>query len=104
MALVLWGAALPYLLALAAARRLSPSWGTAVSAATAFFGAVDVAVRMQAFFFPSERSGGAMGLWLPLSAVVAIPALAVLLHTAVGVFARGAAADHARRGDAPASR
>lgn len=83
MALVLWGAAGPYLLALAAVRRLRPAWSHAVAIGTALFGVIDVPVRMQAFYFPTDRSGGAMALWLPVSSLVLIPLFAALAHLAL---------------------
>ncbi len=86
--LVLMGTVLPYLLAFAAMRRLPPRWGLAVGIAAALFGAVDVSVRMQAFFFPTDRINGGMALWLPLSALVMIPCGAVLAHVTIGALSR----------------
>ncbi len=86
--LVMFGSAAPYLLATASMRRVGDTWAQAIGVATMMFGAVDVSVRMQAFFFPTERSGGGMALWLPISAIALIPLFAVILHTALGVFTR----------------
>src|SRR5262245_7393248 len=56
----------PYLGALAAMRRLPARWALAVGLAACMFGAVDVAVRTQAFNFPTVQSNGSMALWLPI--------------------------------------
>lgn len=83
MALVLLGAVLPYYAALGAARRLSGRWGTAIASAACAFGALDVLVRMQAFYFPTDRSAGGMALWLPLSSLLVLPILSVLFYQAL---------------------
>jgi hypothetical protein len=86
LGVVLLGSVLPYLVALAVMSRLQPAWSAAVGLAAVVFGALDGVMRVQAFFFPTERSGGGMALWLPLSSFVIIPALAGILRTMAGVF------------------
>lgn len=86
--LVLVGTVAPYLTGFAAARRVSAKWGLAIVTATAIYGAMDASVRMQAFFFPTERSGGGMALWLPISAVGLIPLFGVIAHLVIGAAAR----------------
>jgi len=88
IAMVLLGAAAPYLIAMATMRRVAEPWGLAIGLATILFGVADNAVRTQAFFFPTERSGGGMALWLPIYSLGLIPLFAVILHTAIGVIAR----------------
>lgn len=83
IAAVMVASVAPYLGALAAMRRLPLRWGLAVGIAACVFGAVDVAVRTQAFNFPTERSDGSMALWLPIYSLVAIPVMAVLSYAAV---------------------
>jgi hypothetical protein len=78
--LVMAGTVAPYWCALGAMKRASGEWRSAIGLAAALFGAVDVAVRLQAFFFPTERSNGAMALWLPLAAVVVVPTMSVLFY------------------------
>ncbi len=73
---------------MAAMRRVGQRWGLAIGLATLIFGVVDVAVRMQAFFFPTETSGGEMAFWLPIYSLGLIPLVALVLHTILGVAAR----------------
>jgi hypothetical protein len=82
----------PYLGAIAVMRRVPPRWAQAVGTSTCLFGLADVAVRMQAFNFPTENSDGRMALWLPLSALAAIPLLTVVCYAGVAAFSRGGAA------------
>jgi hypothetical protein len=91
VALVLAGAAAPYLIALAVIRRLRPLAARSAGMATLVFGIADALVRTQAFFFPSERSGGSMALWLPVYGLCLIPVMAVIVHTFVTVFQRAKA-------------
>jgi|CXWL01.1.fsa_nt_gi hypothetical protein len=94
--LVLMGAAAPYLVAMSTMRRVGERWRLAIGLATILFGAVDAAARTQAFFFPTDRIGGGMALWLPIYAVGLIPLFAVILHTAIGVFTRERVQDEGR--------
>jgi hypothetical protein len=84
--LVLLGTAAPYLMALAVARRTRERWALAITIAVCVLGVVDVAWRVQAFFFPTDTSHASMGLWLPLSSVWAIPLAAVIAHTFLNAF------------------
>ncbi len=93
LALVLCGTIAPYWLGLRAMSRW-PGWAVAIGVGTTLFGAVDVAIRMQAFYFPTIRSDGAMALWLPLASLGLIPGAAVIAHTIVGAFTREAAQKH----------
>lgn len=86
IALVLWATALPYLVALSAIRRMGDRWALAVGVATCTFGAVDVAVRMRAFYFASATFDGGMAFWLPIYGALGIPALAVITHTFLTAF------------------
>src|SRR5688572_20768401 len=81
IALILLGAAAPYLAGMTAMKRLSARWSRAIGIALCLFGAVDVTWRMQAFFFPTGGSDGAMALWLPIGGMGAIPLTAVIAHT-----------------------
>lgn len=90
-ALVLAITAAPYLGVVAAMRRLSPRWAVAVGTAASLFGAADAALRMQALYFPTSTSDGAIAIWLPVSSLIAIPALAVVSYGGL------AALDRARR-------
>jgi len=83
---VLLGSILPYLVALGVMYRVQPSWGVAVGLAAVGFGVLDAVVRVQAFYFPTEASGGGMALWLPLSSLVIIPVLAAIVRTMAAVF------------------
>ncbi len=102
--LVLMGTAGPYLLAMALMRRVTPPWATAIGIGAAVFGAIDVAIRMQAFFFPTERSGGGMALWLPIYSLGLIPLFAIIAHTMLGVAARNASVHETRAGNDPGPR
>jgi hypothetical protein len=86
--LVTMGTVAPYLIAGALMRRLGARWARAVGAATVTFGIIDTTVRTQAFFFPTDRSNGAMALWLPIYALGLIPFFALLAHTIIGVATR----------------
>jgi hypothetical protein len=85
IAVVVAGSAAPYFLALKAMARLKPRRAWATGVATTIFGVLDTSVRTQAFFFPTERSGGGMALWLPLYAILLIPLLSVIVHTGAQV-------------------
>ena len=87
----------PYLLSLAAMKRLPERWGLAVGAGACAFGAADVLWRMQAFNFPTENSGAEMALWLPIYAAAAIPLLTVVSYAAIAAFSRGANAGESRQ-------
>jgi hypothetical protein len=78
----------PYLLSLAAMRRLPRRWGLALGTAACLFGVADVAVRMQAFNFPTPRSDAGMAFWLPVFSVVAIPLLAGASYLVLAAAAR----------------
>lgn len=80
IALILVAAAAPYLLALAAMRRLPPRWGLAVAIATCLFGIADAAYRMQAFYFPNSPADGAMAIYMPLYSLAVIPVLALVSY------------------------
>ena len=84
--LILLGAALPYLLALAAMRRLPPRWARAAGVVTLLGGVIDAAWRVQAFFYPTPASNRAMAFWLPIYGVLAIPFFTVLAHTFMTAF------------------
>ena len=88
VAAVLAGCIAPYVGVRAAMHRLPARWALAVGVAGLVYGAVDVAVRTQAFNFPTERSDGAMALWLPLYSVAAIPVVTVLGYAAVTALYR----------------
>ena len=85
--LILLGTAAPYLISLAVMRRVPARWGLALGSAVCVLGGVDVAWRLQAFFYPTESSNAAMGFWLPVSSVWAIPCATVIAHTCLKVFA-----------------
>ncbi len=85
--LVLVATAAPYLLAMATMRRVGERWGLAIGIATLIFGFADAAVRMQAFFFPTDRSGGGMAFWLPIYSLGIIP-LAVTLYIVLSLTRR----------------
>jgi hypothetical protein len=91
VALVLAGAAAPYFVALAAIRRLPPQAAKSTAIATVAFGVCDALVRTQAFFFPTERSGGGMALWLPVYGLCVIPLVTVIVHTFAMVVQRAKA-------------
>ncbi|MEQ1759729.1 MAG: hypothetical protein ABL986_15540 [Vicinamibacterales bacterium] len=83
--LVVMGAAAPYWLAMKVARRTPPRWAASIAWAALAFGAIDCAVRVQAFYFPTEASGGGMALWLPIYAIGLIPLFALIAWVVVGV-------------------
>jgi hypothetical protein len=86
--LVLVATAAPYWLALTLMRRVGTGWRDAIGAAAIAFGIIDAGVRTQAFFFPTERSGGAMAVWLPIYSLAIIPAVTVIARTFLNVFGR----------------
>ena len=91
--LVLFGAAAPYLAARAVMRRVQPAWALATGWAAVIFGVADVAIRTWAFYVPNASLGGGVAFWLPISAVAAIPFMAVVAHTFLGVEARSREAE-----------
>ena len=80
VALVLALTAAPYVASMAGMRRLSEPRALALGIAAVVFGAADAALRMQALYFPSTSTDPAMAVWLSLSSVAVIPALAVLAY------------------------
>lgn len=78
--LVIVGTVLPYVLTLWALPRVPPRWGTSLGVGASIVGTIDAAVRTQAFYFPTEASGGGMAFWLPLYAIVAIPLVTCVIH------------------------
>jgi len=84
--LILLGAALPYLLAMAAMRRVPARWARATGIVTCLFGLVDAAWRVQAFFYPTPASNRAMAFWLPIYGLFAIPFFTVIAHTFLTAF------------------
>jgi hypothetical protein len=76
----------PYAAAMAVMRRVAPRLARAVGFATILYGTLDGAVRTQAFFFPTDRSGGAMAVWLPVYALALIPLFTSIVYTASGAL------------------
>jgi hypothetical protein len=84
--LILIATALPYVLALTVLPRFRARWATALGIATCVWGLMDAAWRVQAFFYPTLRSGREMGFWLPIYGVLAIPFITVIAHTFLTAF------------------
>ena len=87
-ALLLVVAAAPYLVAMAAMRRVPPRWALAVALATCLFGAADAALRMKAFYFATSTADGAMAIWLPLYSLAVIPGLAIVAYACIAIVDR----------------
>ena len=85
--LILFAAALPYLLALKAMQRTPPRWSRAIGIVTCLWGIVEGIWRVQAFYFPTPASNRSMAFWLPIYAVGAIPFFTVIAHTFLTAFA-----------------
>lgn len=90
LGLVLAATLLPYAAAMTVMRRATHRLGLAVGLATIMFGMLDSAVRIQAFFFPTDRSGGAMALWLPVYSLALIPLLTSVVYATLGALNREA--------------
>ena len=58
----------------------------AIGIGACVFGAIDVAVRFQAFFFPTGSLNAGLALRLPLYAVGAIPLFSLVARTLLNVF------------------
>ena len=84
---ILVATALPYVLATAVMRRVPGRWPTAIGLVTCLWGGVDIAWRVQAFFYPTLASGGGMAVWLPIYGAAAIAFFAVIAHTFLTAFA-----------------
>lgn len=84
--LVLILTAAPYLASRAVMRRVGAGWALAIGIGACVFGAIDVAVRFQAFFFPTGSLNAGLALRLPFYAVGAIPLFSVIARTLLNVF------------------
>lgn len=70
----------PYVVVVRLLSRPSSSRTAPVGQAATAFGLFDVCVRTPALLFPDERLNGTAVLWLPVLALIAIPALAAVLR------------------------
>ncbi len=84
--LVLILTAAPYLASRAVMRRAGAGWALAIGIGACVFGAIDVALRFQAFFFPTGAINRGLAIRLPFYALAAIPLFSLIARTLLNVF------------------